>query len=148
MPERIAYKRDKRSPPPKSELVSKVMSSNKAKDTAPEIMLRRSLRENGAGGYRLRWKVPGRPDIAYPGKKVAIFVNGCFWHRCPYCDLPIPKSNTDFWSKKFEKNKERDQAKTTLLEEEGWIVITVWECWIDSNIKQITDMIMATLNER
>jgi len=148
MPKRTAYVRDKRSPLPKNEVVSKVMSSNKSKDTGPEMMLRKSLKENGAGGYRLRWKVPGKPDIAYPGKKIAIFVNGCFWHRCPHCNLPLPKSNTDFWSDKFEKNKERDRIKTALLEEKGWAVITVWECGINSNLKSIVDTILSTLNER
>jgi len=139
------YIRDKRSPVPSNDHVSKVMSSNKAKDTLPEIVLRRSLRENGAGGYRLRWKVPGRPDIAYPGKKVAIFVNGCFWHRCPYCDLPLPRSNTEFWSDKFEKNKERDQRKRELLEAEGWKVIVIWECEIQKNIRIVTDTILSAL---
>jgi len=142
------YVRDKRSPTPSNDHVSKVMSSNKAKDTLPELALRRSLRANGAGGYRLRWKVPGRPDIAYPGRKVAIFVNGCFWHRCPYCDLPLPKSNTDFWANKFEKNKERDCRKKALLEAEGWVVIIVWECGIQSNLKSVTDTILSVLDEK
>ena len=83
------YIRDKRSPKPLSESTSKVMSANKAKNTKPEIALRKALWSEGYKGYRLNWKnVPGRPDIAYPGKKIAIFVNGCYWHRCPKCDLP------------------------------------------------------------
>jgi DNA mismatch endonuclease (patch repair protein) len=142
------YVRDKRSPMPSNDKVSKVMSANRAKDTMPEMLLRRSLRENGAGGYRIRWNVPGRPDIAYPGKKVAIFVNGCFWHRCPHCDLPLPKSNTAFWNDKFEKNKERDQRKKELLEKNGWKVITIWECMITKNLKSVTDTITTILSER
>jgi len=140
--------RDSRSPIPSNEHVSKVMSSNKAKNTSPEVMLRRSLRMNGAGGYRLQWDVPGRPDITYPGKMVAIFVHGCFWHRCPHCNLPLPKSNIDFWKNKFENNKKRDERKKGLLEENGWIVITVWECTIQSNLKSVTDMVLYTLDER
>ena len=141
------YVRDNRSPIPSTKYVSKVMSSNKAKNTSPEILLRRSLRENGAGGYRLQWDVPGRPDIAYPGKKVAIFVHGCFWHRCPHCNLPLPKSNTDFWRSKFEKNRERDQRKKDHLEKNGWIVIIVWECGIQNNLKLVTDMILSALDK-
>ena len=148
MPEPEVYVRDKRSPIPKNETVSKVMSSNKAKDTQPEIALRRSLRENGAGGYRLRWKIPGRPDIAYPGKKVAIFVNGCYWHRCPKCDLPLPKNNTDFWRNKFEKNVMRDIEKKSLLESDGWVVLTIWECAITNDLKSVTDTVLSTLNKR
>ena len=142
------YVRDRRSPIPSNGHISEVMSSNKAKDTSPELLLRRALRKNGAGGYRLQWDVPGRPDIAYPGRRVAIFVNGCFWHRCPRCNLPLPKSNVDFWRNKFEKNIKRDQNKKELLEESGWKVITVWECEIQSNIKSITDTILTVLDEK
>lgn len=78
------YVRDKRSPVPKSEATSRVMSSNRGRDTAPELALRRALWAAGRRGYRLHYKqVPGRPDIAYPTKKIAIFVHGCYWHRCP-----------------------------------------------------------------
>ena len=142
------YVRDKRSPVPKNEQVSKVMSSNKAKDTVPEMMLRASLREHGAGGYRLQWKVPGKPDIAYPGRKVAIFVHGCFWHRCPYCDLPLPKNNTDFWIGKFDKNKTRDREKRDALERDGWKVLTFWECEIQNDLKSVTDTVLQTLGGR
>jgi DNA mismatch endonuclease (patch repair protein) len=90
------------------------MRSNKGKNTSPEISMRKALRDNGASGYRLHWKVPGKPDIAYPGRKIAIFVNGCFWHRCPRCDLPLPKSNTGFWTGKFERNVARD-VETQIL---------------------------------
>lgn len=85
----------------------------------------------GYGGYRLHWKkAPGRPDICYPGRKVAIFVNGCFWHRCPICQPPLPKSNVRFWKRKFALNAERDERKVRALEELGWTVVTVWECEI------------------
>ena len=105
------------------------MKGNRGKDTKPELELRRLLREAGYPGYRLHWKkVPGRPDIAYPGHKVAIFVNGCFWHRCPHCEPSLPKAHSEFWQRKFELNQERDVRKIAMLEEEGWRVITVWEC--------------------
>jgi DNA mismatch endonuclease (patch repair protein) len=79
----MIYKTDKRSPIPKTEAVSRVMSANKAKNTIPEILLRRMLYANGLRGYRVHYKkVPGRPDVCYVSKKIALFVNGCFWHRC------------------------------------------------------------------
>jgi len=118
------------NPAPTSEMVSKSMRGNVAKGTSPELRLRRLLREAGRGGYRLHWKVAGRPDIAYPGRKVAIFVNGCYWHRCPSCQPPMPKSNTEFWAEKFRRNQERDERKRSELEEAGWTVLTVWECQI------------------
>lgn len=118
-----------RNPEPTSEVTTKVMKANKGKDTGPEQTVRRLLREIGYPGYRLNWKkVPGRPDIAYPGRKIAIFVNGCFWHRCPHCNLPLPKSHTEFWREKFERNVARDEEKTRALEALGWTVITIWEC--------------------
>ena len=123
------YSRDSRSPTPSSATASKVMRANTGKNTGPELMLRRALREVGLPGYRLHWKkTPGSPDIAYPGLKVAIFVHGCFWHRCPHCNLPLPKSNTEFWRKKFERNVKRDRDKIEELESKGWRVVVVWEC--------------------
>ncbi|MBC2698337.1 MAG: DNA mismatch endonuclease Vsr [ANME-2 cluster archaeon] len=131
----MKYIRDGRAPIPKLETTSKVMSANVPKDTKPELVLRKSLRQIGISGYRLHWKkASGRPDIAYPGRKIAIFVNGCFWHRCHHCNLPLPKSNTDFWLKKFEKNKERDAKKIHNLEEDGWKVIVLWECEIKKDV--------------
>jgi DNA mismatch endonuclease (patch repair protein) len=132
--EKREYIRDGRAPVPESEVTSRVMRSNKGKDTKPEIIMRLSLREMGLHGYRLHWKkVPGRPDIAFPGRKIAIFVNGCYWHRCPICDLKLPKSNTDFWKAKFERNKARDEKKRNDLEELGWKVFAIWECEINED---------------
>jgi len=131
----MKYIRDGRAPIPKSETTSKVMSANVPKDTKPELILRKSLRKIGISGYRLHWKkASGRPDIAYPGRKISIFVNGCFWHRCPNCNLPLPKSNTEFWLNKFERNKERDANKIHNLEEDGWKIIVFWECEIKRDV--------------
>ena len=123
------YTRNGRAPIPESEVTSRVMSANRPKDTKPELLMRWALRHVGIPGYRMHWKkAPGRPDIAYPGRKIAVFVNGCYWHRCPKCDLPLPKSNTEYWKKKFEKNVERDARKKQSLEETGWKVFIFWEC--------------------
>lgn len=124
------------SPKATSQHVSKVMKSNKAKDTKPELVLRKALWSAGVRGYRLNWKkIPGRPDITFPGKKIAVFVNGCFWHRCPICDLPLPKSNIEFWKNKFTRNVERDKLKTQRLEDMGWTVLTIWECQIKKDLE-------------
>ena len=129
------YLRDGRSLLPKTESISRVMSSNKGINTSPEIIFRKALWNNNIKGYRLHWiKVPGRPDIAFPGKKIAIFVNGCFWHRCPKCNLPLPRTNQLFWKTKFEKNIERDKIKKKKLNELGWKVYTYWECEINKDI--------------
>lgn len=105
------------------------MRSNKSKNTKPEILFRKALWEAGIRGYRLHWKkTPGKPDIAFPGRKIAIFLNGCFWHRCPKCDLAMPKHNQEFWEAKFARNVERDQEKHEALKQEDWKVLVVWEC--------------------
>lgn len=128
------YIRDKRSPTPKNELTSRVMSSIGAKNTKPELTLRKALWKMGLRGYRIHWKkAPGKPDIAFPGRKVAIFVNGCYWHRCPACKPELPKSNTTFWKLKFEQNVIRDQKKTKDLRNLGWKVLTFWECELKRN---------------
>ena len=112
-----------------SEATRRVMQANKSKNTKPELKVRAALREAGLSGYRLHWKkAPGKPDICYPGRKVAIFVNGCFWHRCPYCALPDPKSTAAFWEAKFARNRARDRKDRELLVAAGWTVIVVWEC--------------------
>ncbi|MBK7946862.1 MAG: very short patch repair endonuclease [Flavobacteriales bacterium] len=82
-------------------------------------------------GYRLHYaKVPGRPDIAFVNRKLAVFVHGCFWHGCPHCQPPKPKRNTWYWGPKLERNKERDSEKASALRKEGWRVVTLWECAI------------------
>jgi len=128
------YTRDKRSPKPKSAAVSRVMSANKRGNTNPEIIFRAALREKGLIGYRLHWKkVPGSPDVAFPNKKLAVFINGCFWHRCADCKFPLPKTNKIFWQTKFKRNKNRDVKKVELLKKIGWKSVTVWEHEIKNN---------------
>jgi DNA mismatch endonuclease (patch repair protein) len=122
-------RRQQPNPPALNENVSRSMRGNVAKNTSPELTLRKLLRAAGFPGYRLHWKkAPGRPDIVYPGRGVAIFVNGCFWHRCPHCQPALPKSHSDFWQRKFELNQERDARKVRELEQAGWRVLIVWEC--------------------
>lgn len=142
------YSRDARSPVPKNGNVSRVMSANKAKHTKPEILLRRKMFSSGLRGYRLHYKeVPGRPDIVFTKTKVAIFVNGCYWHRCPTCKLPLPQNNVVFWKEKFEKNITRDKRKTNNLEHLGYKVLVVWECELKKDIELIIGRIKALLSE-
>lgn len=110
------------------------MRANRARDTAPELSLRRSLRAEGYVGYRVAWRVGRtRPDIVFVGKRVAIFVHGCFWHRCPECRLQLPRSNREFWKAKFRSNRGRDRRKRTELELAGWRVLEIFECWLKAH---------------
>ena len=106
----------------------KSMQGNKRRDTKPEVLVRRMLREMGFTGYRCDWrKAPGRPDVAFVGRKLAIEIRGCFWHRCPVCSLSVPKKNLDYWEAKFVRNVERDEQNLAALEEAGWKVLVLWE---------------------
>src|SRR5450756_1042325 len=135
------------NPPPTSSATTKSMRGNVPKNTRPEIQLRMLLREAGYGGYRLHWTVAGRPDIAYPGRRVAIFVNGCFWHRCPICQPPMPKSNVEFWAEKFRRNLERDERKRCELEGAGWTVLAVWECQIRQQPAEAVRLVSEALDQ-
>ncbi len=106
----------------------KSMQGNKRRDTKPEVAVRRMLREMGYTGYRVDWgKAPGRPDVAFVGRKLAIFVMGCFWHRCPECQMAVPKKNVEYWEAKFARNVERDKRNLEALEAMGWKVLVLWE---------------------
>lgn len=114
----------------------------KDRDTKPELALRKELWKNGIKGYRIHWKkVQGKPDIAFPKRKFAVFVNGCFWHRCPYCNPPMPKTNREFWATKFERNIERDKNKILQLKASDWEPIIIWECQIKENVKNCVERI-------
>jgi len=105
------------------------MSRIRAKNTGPEMTMRSLLRGAGYTGYRLHYaKEAGRPDIAFVGRRVAIFVHGCFWHGCPHCAPRKPRSNASFWTAKLWANKARDARKVKALRSRGWCVVTVWEC--------------------
>ena len=106
------------------------MSRIRAKNTGPELMARAALRRAGSIGYRLHYKkVPGRPDIAFVGRRVAVFVHGCFWHRHKGCRYAtVPATRPEFWRAKFDANVARDRTVRTTLLDGGWRVATVWEC--------------------
>lgn len=129
------------------------MQGNKRANTKPELVMRARLRAAGLGGYRLQWKVPGHPDIAWPGKKVALFVNGCFWHRCPYCHPSTPKTHVEYWSVKFDRNVERDRENIEALKATGWTVHVVWECQlkkktIDQTLEELLPKLAVELGKQ
>lgn len=104
------------------------MSKIRAKDTKPELMIRRALHSMGLR-YRLHSaELPGRPDLVFPRYRAVIFVHGCFWHGhdCPMFRLPATR--TEFWLKKIEQNRARDLATFGALQRDGWRVLTIWEC--------------------
>jgi DNA mismatch endonuclease (patch repair protein) len=134
------------NPPPSSPAVRAVMRGNRARDTGPELAVRRALRKAGLPGYRLNWRpAPGRPDIAYPGRRVAVFVHGCYWHHCPRCHPNLPRSNPEFWARKFELNAERDARKRRELEAARWVVFEVWECDIRDRLPEAIASIAAAV---
>lgn len=108
---------------------SAVMRRVKGRDTTPEMKVRRLLR--GAGiGYRLGGcGLPGRPDVVMKGRRIALFVHGCFWHGhdCPR-GARQPRSNADYWIAKIDRNRARDDRVTAELQAQGWRVLTLWEC--------------------
>ena len=121
---------------------SQNMARVKSKNTKPEVFLRKLLWHKGLR-YRLNYKeLPGSPDLYIPKYKVAIFVNGCFWHMHENCRYSsIPKNNHDFWKNKLEGNVERDKQNYIKLENMGIKVIVVWGCEIKQMMK---DEIIAT----
>lgn len=109
---------------------SEVMRRVKARDTGPELRLRRLLRDMGHGGYRLhRRDLPGRPDVAFVGRRIALFVHGCFWHGHE-CErgARAPKANAAYWTAKIGRNRARDAAALAALAAAGWRAEVVWEC--------------------
>ena len=91
-----------------------------------EVALGKLLWKHGLKGYRKHWPVPGRPDFAWPGRQVAVFVDGCFWHGCNCKSLPT--ENARFWQRKILDNSKRDKRVTAQLRRMGWSVIRVKEC--------------------
>jgi DNA mismatch endonuclease (patch repair protein) len=111
-----------------------MMSGIKAKDTQPEMLVRRYLHGMGFRYQLHNSKLPGRPDIVLPKYKTIIFVHGCFWHRHSGCTLAYnPKSNIEAWQKKFKGNIARDKKNLAELADLGWRVIIIWECNLRKN---------------
>ncbi|MCY4018956.1 MAG: very short patch repair endonuclease [Chloroflexi bacterium] len=128
---------------------SEVMSRVGSKDTKPELLIRKGLHARGFR-YRLHVKdLPGKPDMVFPRYDSVIQVNGCFWHGhdCPRCRMP--SSNTEYWNKKVARNMERDASNRRSLRDQGWRVLTIWECALTGKWKlelsQVIDLAAAWL---
>lgn len=134
--------KDKFTPAERSAIMARVRSRN----TTPERIVRSTLHRLG---YRYRLhagQLPGKPDLSFPSRRVAVFVHGCFWHRHPGCrrGAALPVAEQDYWSRKFERTIARDKANQAALEQNGWTVLVIWECqlqnahWI-SRVQQALD---------
>jgi DNA mismatch endonuclease (patch repair protein) len=115
----------RRRPEPKNTLVSSQMSRMPRRNTGPELLLRRELHSRGLR-FRVHVKLPGRPDIALTRARIAVFVDGCFWHGCSEHGT-LPKNNREWWREKLDSNVRRDQLKDDALRALGWEVLHVWE---------------------
>ena len=119
------------------------MSRIKSRDTKPELRLRRALWALGLR-YRLGASVIGRPDVVFKSAKLAVFVDGCFWHGCPRHGV-MPKNNRDFWRKKIGGNVERDRRVNDLLRAAGWGVLRFWEHDVDSDLQNVLSAVAAAV---
>ncbi len=129
------------SPEKRSEIMKRVKSTN----TSIEIKIRRELWRNGLRGWRVHPKdVPGKPDIIFRKKKVAVFIDGCFWHGCPVCNRS-PKSGNVYWENKISRNMARDIKYNELLNGDGWSVIRLWEHEVTKDLTGCISKILAAI---
>lgn len=128
---------------------SEIMSHIKSQNTSIEILVRQQLFALGLR-YRINYKpLPGKPDIVFTKKKVAIFIHGCFWHGhnvgCRYSH--VSKSRTEYWSEKISRTKARDKQHLTDLEADGWHVLVIWECEICKDLPLVIEKITRFLDK-
>ena len=123
------------------------MSRIRGQNTLPELIVRKILSSNNIRGYRLDSIICGKPDIVFTKYKIAIFIDGCFWHKCPIC-FKMPKQNKKFWSTKINRNAERDNEVNKQLKREGWTVIRLWEHLLIKNTGICYKRIVRTLIQR
>ncbi len=125
---------------------SQLMASVRQRDTAPELALRRALWAAGCR-YRKQAALPGRPDIAFPGARLAVFVDGCYWHGCPR-HYSSPATNRPFWTAKLSANDQRDRRKDTDLAALGWRSLHVWECRVKGELAEVVREILGALGKQ
>lgn len=130
---------------PSSPEISERMSNVRNKDTAAEMAIRSELHGRGFR-YRVNLRIPevgrSRPDIAFTKQRVAVFVDGCFWHKCPD-HATFPKSNEHWWAEKLDTNVRRDRSIDAALQDGGWTVVRIWE---HEDPAEAVDKIVAAVN--
>jgi len=126
----------------RSEVMSRIRSRN---NRETELFFASLLRKNHISGWRRHLPLPGRPDFAFRRARVAVFIDGCFWHCCPMCGN-MPANNAAFWKRKLDGNKKRDKRVTKLLTAEGWRVLRIWEHDLKQNAAVI-NRLRARLSE-
>lgn len=125
---------------------SRCMSRIRGANTKPELALRRALWRLGMR-YRLRQKLPGKPDLTFRAARVVVFVDGCFWHACPEHETR-PKTNAKFWRKKIRSNVARDAHVNSVLRAEGWEVLRFWEHEVKNSLASVVSRVSSTLRKR
>ena len=121
------------------------MSRIKGKDTKIEVKIRKSLFNLGFRYRKNVKELPGKPDIVLPKYKTVVFVHGCYWHGHNCKEFHIPKTNVEFWEKKFKRNIENDKKHYEQLHFMGWKVIVVWECEIEKNFTEVIDRLQKEI---
>lgn len=117
------------------------MARVRSKNTSPELLVRSTLHKAGLRFRIHRKDLPGNPDIVFPSRRLAIFVNGCFWHSHEGCKRArIPSSSRDYWEPKLRRNVERDARNLAALQAAGWLVAIVWEC--EASPARLHDLIL------
>jgi len=123
------------------------MSQIKGRDTKPELSLQKLLFGKGARGYRVHYKLTGKPDIVFPSRKVAIFIDGCFWHKCPKCFIE-PETRKEFWLNKISGNVKRDKQVNKILKKDEWKVLRFWEHEVRKDADKVAQKTIKELKQR
>lgn len=131
------------------EIRSYNMSKIRSENTKPEIKVRKYLFSKGFRYRKNDKRYPGKPDIVLPKYNTMVFINGCFWHMHIGCsDFSLPKTNTDFWKKKLENNKRRDENVVQQLQKMNWNVIVLWQCELKGeNFDNTMEKLVKSLRE-
>ena len=125
---------------------SAVMRRVRAKDTSPELAVRRAFHKHGFR-YRLHDKsLPGKPDLVFKKHRMIVFVHGCFWHWHGCKRSRMPSSNVPYWTSKIARNVERDKSHRSALEASGWRVETLWECAIEEGLGELIQTLADSRN--
>jgi DNA mismatch endonuclease (patch repair protein) len=128
---------------------SRNMAAIKGKNTRPEMVVRRGLHRRGLRFRLHRGDLPGRPDLVFPSRNIALFVHGCFWHAHAGCRyFKLPDKDRERWSQKLQGNRARDARNQSELISRGWRVIVIWECELRQNPSSRLDDLAKEIRER